>query len=171
MEPSRIRPAPGAFAQAPALDALIWVPAALLLGWGWSTRGDPALGPHGWPGYLAGLFGALMMLATLGHSLRKRQMRARLSVAWWYNLHVVLGVFGPVLVLIHARFAWRSINAGFALWAMLAVVASGVIGRYLLAPARRRGAGLADGWHYAHLPLFVVLAGAVLVHVYMAHAY
>ena len=167
-----IRPAPGAPLRRDRVRELwIWLPAIALLGWGWATRGDAWLGPQGWPGWLAGLAGALMMLATMGHAWRKRQPGARAAVGWWYHAHVVLGLIGPVLVLIHARFAWRSINAGFALWAMIAVVLSGVIGRHALGPARRRGLWPADLWHYLHVPLFAVLAGAVIVHVYMAHAY
>lgn len=149
--------------------------AAAALGWGWATRADPRYDPHGWPGYLLGLGGSLAMLLVLGFSWRKRSGTGRLSVGAWYNAHILLGVIGPVAVLIHARFAWGSINSGFALAACLLVVASGLVARYLLPLARRSGhraaGAVVELWHYLHLPLYAVLVVAVLVHVYMAHAY
>ena len=109
------------------------------LAWGWRGRADPALDPHRWPGYLLGLTGSLMMLAVLGFSWRKRLAAGRWSVGAWYNAHVLLGLFGAVLVVIHARFAWGSINSSFALAATVLVVGSGLIARYALGPARRSG--------------------------------
>ena len=85
------------------------------------------------------------------------------------------GLFGAAAVVIHARFAWGSINSTFALMASLLIVASGLAARYLLGPARRSGnrwfRKLAEGWHYLHVPPSMVLVPAVIVHVYMAHPY
>lgn len=152
--------------------------AALLLavlGWGWRHRADPALDPHAWTGYLMGLGGALAMLAVLGFSLRKRTRAGRVPVTLWYNAHILLGLFGAVGVVIHARFAWGSINSSFALATAVLVAASGLVARYLLGPARRSGnrlvLALVERWHYLHVPPLMVLVPAVLVHVYMAHAY
>ncbi len=146
-----------------------------VLVWGWRARADPLLDPHGWPGWWLGLTGALMMAAVAGFSWRKRVAAGRGSVAGWYDAHVLLGLFGPVLVVLHARFAWGSINSSFALVAMGLVVLSGLLARYALPLARRSGhapaVALAEGWHYLHLPLFVVMMLAVILHVYMAHAY
>ena len=152
--------------------------AALLLavlGRGWQHRSDPALDPHAWPGYLIGLGGALAMLAVAGFSLRKRARVGRVPVARWYNAHILLGLFGAAAVVIHARFSWGSINSSFALAAAVLVAASGLVARYLLGPARRSGnrllLALVERWHYLHVPPLMVLVPAVLVHVYMAHAY
>ncbi len=146
-----------------------------VLGWGWQHRTDPALDPHAWPGYLLGLAGGLMMLAVIGFSWRKRVRAGRVSVSRWYNAHILLGLFGAAAAVIHARFAWGSINSSFALATTLLVVASGLAARYLLGPARRSGKrgflALAEAWHYLHVPPSMVLVPAVLVHVYMAHAY
>jgi len=164
-------------AQRPVGLRAIWVDCAVgaLVGaglvWGWTTRGWASLDPHNWPGYLIGIAGTLMMVAAAGLSWRKRRAQARISVAGWYNAHVLLGLFGPVLVLVHARFAWGSINSSFALGAMGLVVATGLIARYLLGPARRHGLRWVEAWHYGHAPLCMVLVLAVIVHVYMAHAY
>lgn len=156
-------------------DAAIAALVLAALGWGWLHRADPALDPHAWPGYLLGLAGGLMMLAVVGFSLRKRARAGRVPISRWYNAHILLGLFGAAAVVIHARFAWGSINSSFALAASLLIVASGVAARYLLGPARRSGhrwfRTLAEGWHYLHVPLSMVLVPAVIVHVYMAHAY
>ncbi len=158
-------------ANAPWTDAVVALLVGAGLAWGWSTRGNPGLDPHGWPGYLIGIAGTLMMCAAAGLSWRKRRARARISVATWYNTHILLGLCGPVLVLVHARFAWGSINSTFALAAMGLVVFSGLVARYALPPARRRGLRAVEAWHYAHAPLCMVLVLAVIVHIYMAHAY
>lgn len=154
-------------------DMAVGAAVLALLGWGWRVRADPALDPHQGPGYLLGLTGSLMMLAVLGFSGRKRMPSGRISVAAWYNAHLLLGLFGAVAVLVHARFAWGSINSSFALAATGLVVLSGLFARYALGPARRSGRGtvLVDAWHYLHVPLYMVLVVAVILHVYMAHAY
>ena len=159
----------------PMADVVVAALVLALLAWGWWHRADPALDPHAWPGYLMGLGGALAMLGVLGFSLRKRARAGRVPVARWYNAHILLGLFGAAAVVIHARFAWGSINSSFALAVTLLVVASGLSARYLLGPARRSGKrwfrALAEGWHYLHVPPSMVLVPAVIVHVYMAHAY
>lgn len=159
----------------PVVDGLVGACVLALLAWGWRMRADPMLGPHAWTGYLFGLGGSLMMLALLGFSVRKRMASGRFTVGWWYHAHVLLGLFGAVAVVIHARFAWGSINSSFALAATLLVVASGLVARYALGPARRSGGRwgrlFAETWHYLHVPLYMVLVIAVILHVYMAHAY
>ena len=156
-------------------DLAVWAVATALLGWGWHIRADPALDPHAWPGYLLGLVGSLMMLGVLGFSWRKRLQAGRGSVGAWYDAHVLLGVFGALAVLVHSRYAWGSINSSFALAATGLVVISGLVARYALGPARRSnnrwGTALVGTWHYLHVPLYMVLVVAVILHVYMAHAY
>ena len=160
---------------APWADLVIGVAAMSLLGWGWATRYDPRYDPSGWTGYWIGLGGTLAMVAVLGFSWAKRRPSGRISVPAWYRVHLVLGVFGPVAVLVHARFGWRAINSGVALAAMLLVVGSGLVARYALGPARRSrfapARRVAELWHYLHVPLGLVLVMAVIAHVYMVHAY
>jgi hypothetical protein len=65
--------------------------------------------------------------------LRKRikALRALGTVGFWFRAHMILGVVGPVLVLLHANFRLGSVNSNVALVAMLVVAISGVVGRYL----------------------------------------
>lgn len=114
-----------------------------------------------------------MMLAIGGYSYAKRRPGA-VQARGWYRAHLALGLGGPIAVITHARFGWQSVNAGFALLATVLIVLSGLVARYVL-PVARRGQGawgrLAEAWHFAHAPLYVVLALAVMLHVVMAHAY
>lgn len=84
-------------------------------------------------GYNLGLAGGLMMLALLGYPLRKRLgwMSSAGRVSKWFSLHMVLGVAGPTLILLHCTLQWRSVNAAIAFWCMVVVASSGVLGRYL----------------------------------------
>ena len=83
--------------------------------------------------YNYGLVGGLMMIVILIYALRKRarSMRQMGDIRYWYYFHFILGVVGPVLIILHTSFDIRSINGGVALFAMLLVVFSGFIGRYI----------------------------------------
>lgn len=84
-------------------------------------------------GYWIGVAGASTMLVLLGYSLRKRfgAFRVLGRVKLWLWAHMALGVIGPTLILIHSKFEARSLNAAVALYSMLIVAGSGVIGRFL----------------------------------------
>lgn len=84
-------------------------------------------------GYNLGLAGGLMMLALLGYPLRKRLewLSSAGRVSKWFSVHMVLGVAGPSLILLHCTLQWRSLNAAIAFWCMVIVASSGLLGRYL----------------------------------------
>ena len=99
---------------------------------GWLTRDRLGINPGEGIGYWLGIAGASMMVILLGYPLRKRGGAIIPgSVGAWFKIHMTLGVLGPLLVLFHAGFSWRALNSGVALWAMILVVISGLIGRYL----------------------------------------
>jgi hypothetical protein len=52
-------------------------------------------------------------------------------VKHWFLLHMTLGVGGPLLILLHSNFRIGSLNAGAALFSMVIVALSGVVGRFL----------------------------------------
>ncbi len=83
--------------------------------------------------YNYGLVGGIMMLVILVYALRKRirAMSRMGDIRYWYYFHFILGIVGPVLIILHTSFGIRSINGGVALFAMLIVVFSGFIGRYI----------------------------------------
>lgn len=84
-------------------------------------------------GFYLGVVGASMMVVMLSYPLRKR---VRFMQNWgnlkhWFRIHMILGIVGPTLVLFHSTFHIRSANAAVALFSMLIVVISGVIGRFV----------------------------------------
>ncbi|WP_146187119.1 hypothetical protein [Novimethylophilus kurashikiensis] len=103
------------------------------LGWlGWDVAHGHYYKPGDEIGYNMGLIGGLMMLTLLTYPIRKH---FRFALRWgaikyWFSLHMMFGIFGPLLVLFHSTFHINSINAGVALFSMALVAGSGVIGRY-----------------------------------------
>lgn len=84
-------------------------------------------------GYNLGLAGGLLMLALLLYPLRKRiRVFGRVGrMGDWFRFHMVAGIGGPVLIVFHSTFKIGSLNGRVALYAMLLVAASGVVGRFL----------------------------------------
>ena len=63
-----------------------------------------------------------------------KHVAALRSLGWmkrWLWLHIVFGISGPVLVLIHSTFRLGSLNGAVALVSMILVFLSGVMGRFL----------------------------------------
>jgi len=84
-------------------------------------------------GYYMGLVGALMMATLLLYPLRKRFrfMRNWGPMRHWFRYHMVFGIGGPILVLLHSTYRIESLNAAVALFSMALVAASGLIGRFI----------------------------------------
>lgn len=100
---------------------------------GWLQRDEEYLTPGSGTGYWLGIYGSMAMLLLLIYSFRKRRKSARVigTVPFWFRTHMLLGIFGPVLILFHANFKLGALNSNVAFFAMLIVAASGVIGRYI----------------------------------------
>jgi len=114
-------------------DWILWLGTIAFVGFAWLAGRYGGYKPGSDLGYWLGLVGGVAMLFTLLYPLRKR-VRALHSwgrVKPWFVTHMILGVGGPFLVLAHSTFRIGSINAGVALFSMLLVTASGVIGRFI----------------------------------------
>lgn len=100
---------------------------------GWLQRDEEYVTPDSGTGYWLGIYGSLAMLSLLVYSLRKRFKSMRLigSIPFWFRTHMLLGIFGPVLILFHANFKLGALNSNVAFFAMLIVAISGVVGRYI----------------------------------------
>lgn len=118
-----------------AASFLFFAAAFYALYWGWKEREYEHLTAEHGLGYALGIAGALAMLTLLLYPMRKRLRVLRVlgPVAVWFRAHMLLGIVGPVLVLYHANFSWGSLNSNVALAAMLAVAASGLVGRFIYA--------------------------------------
>ena len=99
---------------------------------GW-TRASSDLVPDEGVGYALGVIGLACMVSLLGYSLRKRwrAIRGVGRLTTWFQIHMLLGLLGPVAILYHCNFRLGSLNSNVALMSALAVSGSGVVGRLL----------------------------------------
>ncbi|WP_455375464.1 hypothetical protein [Kaarinaea lacus] len=83
--------------------------------------------------YNTGLIGGILMLLTLPYPLVKRIgfLSRRSSSTHSYNMHMICGGVGALLIMIHSSFEFRSINSSVAIIAMVLILISGALGRYL----------------------------------------
>ena len=90
------------------------------------------LTPEQGTGYALGIIGASLMLMLLLYPLRKHaQWAQRLGpVRYWFRSHMIMGVIGPVCILFHCNYKLGSTNGNIALFSMLLVAGSGLVGRY-----------------------------------------
>jgi hypothetical protein len=119
-------------AKAQPFSRLVLIITALLLAtWGVSRLN--LYTPGSTLGYYLGVVGASMMLALLLYPLRKnlRFMQNWGSLSFWFRVHMLFGITGPVLILFHSTFHIGSLNAAVALTSMLLVAGSGVLGRFI----------------------------------------
>lgn len=94
-------------------------------------------------GYGLGILGLTMMGVLLAYSVRKRvgALRHTGSLRNWFELHLVLGMLAPAVILYHANFRVESANAAISLACLLIVAGSGVGGRFLYGRLYRSLAG------------------------------
>jgi hypothetical protein len=93
-------------------------------------------------GRLLGITGTVMMLLIFLYSLRKRSATLQKigTQAQWLQVHIFLGIAGPVLVTFHTSGKLNGIVA-IAFYSMWAMVLSGAFGRYLYAKIPRTISG------------------------------
>ncbi len=108
-----------------ALVSLVLVSWPVYMGW--------VIKPGSGLGYYFGLVGGVMMLLMLLYPVRKHMSWARTwgPVRYWFMVHMIFGIGGPVLVIFHSTFHVRSLNAAVAFYSMLLVASSGIIGRFI----------------------------------------
>jgi len=91
------------------------------------------LKPSGMIGHGLGIIGSLLILAGVFlYMVRKRiPLFSRIGVLkYWLEFHIFFCVLGPVLVLYHTAFKFGGLVA-ISFWSMVAVVLSGIIGRFI----------------------------------------
>ena len=136
--PKREAPAPAR--QAAAADDSSGWPWALFLTavtgtaiYGWLMRDTGYLAPDSGPGYYLGIIGCSVMISLLLYPMRKKLafMRNMGKVKYWFQTHMVAGVLGPLAIVFHANFQLGSTNSNVALFTMLTVASSGLLGRFM----------------------------------------
>jgi hypothetical protein len=112
---------------------------AALITLGWLLRDYRLVEPQDGLGYWLGIIGGSLMLVLLLYPLRKRirLLHALGPTRHWFRLHMILGLAGPLLILYHCNFRIGSFNSRVALYCMLLVAGSGIIGRHFYAGIHR----------------------------------
>ncbi len=91
------------------------------------------LKPTGFLGHGYGVIGSLMILSGVGLYSGRKRVRSFSSIGkltYFLEFHIFLCTTGPALVLLHTTFKFGGLVA-ISFWSMIAVVLSGVVGRYL----------------------------------------
>lgn len=156
-----------------ALVAILAVTAFYFVAYRQAGALPPAFGAIG---HSYGVIGFVLMLMTeILYSIRKQLTDFRWgSMAGWLNFHMVTGLLGPYMVLLHTSMQFRGL-AGVAMLLTAVVVGSGLVGRYIYTTvpkvvgddearplAANRGA-LAT-WYSVHVPLTWALFITALIH-------
>jgi hypothetical protein len=99
---------------------------------GWLLRREGLVNPAEGLGYWLGIIGGSMMLLLLFYPAGKKSslLRRMGLVKHWFRIHMIFGLVGPALILYHCNYSVDALNSKVALYSMLAVTSSGLIGRY-----------------------------------------
>lgn len=92
-----------------------------------------ALKPGGMTGHGLGVVGGAFILLTFAYSARKRwkPLKKAGPIPRWLEIHIFFGITGPLLIVLHTGLKLNGLVA-VAFWSMVAVVASGFVGRFLM---------------------------------------
>lgn len=114
-------------------SGMLFVACAVLLLFGWKFPTHRYLTPETGLGYALGIIGGSLMLLLLLYPARKRWRWLSFmgGVKRWFQTHMVMGLIGPICILYHANFRTGAINSNVALFCMLTVSGSGLVGRYI----------------------------------------
>ena len=94
---------------------------------------DAMLKPSGLIGHGVGILGSLMMIFGVALYMLRKRVKVFFKMGYlkhWLEFHIFLCTVGPILVLYHTAFKFGGIVA-ISFWSMVAVVLSGVIGRFI----------------------------------------
>jgi len=124
-------------------DAWVYLAIGLIVGATWWVTQQRWFKAGDDIGYWLGVAGGVMMLLLLSYPLRKyvRALHRLGKVKWWFLAHMLLGVGGPTLILLHSTYRIGSLNAAVAMYSMLVVAGSGVIGRFIYLHVHRSLSG------------------------------
>jgi hypothetical protein len=101
------------------------------------------LKPSGKLSHGLGIIGSIMIIVGIASYSARKRVHALWNLgklSMWLEFHIFLCMVGPMLIVYHTTFKASGI-AAISLWTMLAVMASGIVGRflYVLIPRNTKG--------------------------------
>lgn len=147
---------------------------------------------HTQTGHLLGWIGFILVLATFAYPAQKQLRPNQIWSKPWLYMHEILGVLGPLLILVHSGAHLHAVVPVMALVALGLVVISGVVGAVLHSLAfrtlyERRHAlvqeglddeaielrlrelaaqeGILQWWPWVHVPLTAAFVVLTIMHV------
>ncbi len=91
--------------------------------------GKPSPFAHTRQGHLMGWMGMGITLLVFVYPIKKRMSRDRRWPRGWFRVHMVAGVMGPLVILLHSGAHFHALVPLLALAAMAVVVISGIVGQ------------------------------------------
>lgn len=100
---------------------------------GYMTKQREIFVPGEGIGYKFGIIGGCAFLLLLLYPMVKRSrfFGSGTHAVFWFRWHMFLGTAGPILIFYHSNFSLGATNSNIALFAMIAVFISGIVGRYV----------------------------------------
>lgn len=101
------------------------------------------LRPGGPLGLCLGIGGTVLMTVMLTYTLRKWLLKVRWlgPPSWWLRFHMLCGVLGPLMIVVHAGLVWPRGFVAIAFWCMVVSALSGLFGRYVYGHIPKTAAG------------------------------
>lgn len=146
-------------------------------------------------GHLLGWVGLVVMLPVFLYPLKKRYAPEAPRRGWlqpWFRIHLIAGIVGPIVILIHAGAHFHALVPVLALIALALVTVSGIVGQLLHSLAVRQlnqewrelhNQGLSEGavqerlaeraaqeeafrfWQLVHAPMTIPFVALTLLHI------
>ena len=91
------------------------------------------LKPNGLLGHGLGIIGSISMVAGVSIYMVRKRMKSLIRLGqlkYWLEFHIFLCTIGPILVLFHTSFKIGGL-VSVSFWSMVAVVLSGIVGRFI----------------------------------------
>jgi len=108
----------------------LFIVAAFGVEWTLSLRNGPPFG-HTQSGHVVGWVGFACILLTCIYPIKKRSRRKPGWPKRWFQVHMIFGVLGPLVVLVHSGTHFHALVPIAAMLTMGVVVVSGIVGQAL----------------------------------------
>ena len=114
------------------LTIVIFIAVAVAAGWlieAFLSIGKPSPFAHTRQGHLMGWLGLGITLSVFVYPIKKRVSQSRRWPREWFRVHMVAGVMGPLVILLHSGAHLHALVPLLALAAMAVVTVSGIVGQ------------------------------------------